>query len=48
MLLKKGPQEVLGRLSLCPSFTLSSPLNVGLPNVHINIVLEAQSPWPAE
>lgn len=30
--------------SLCPSFTLPSPLTLELPNVHINTVLEAQSP----
>lgn len=30
--------------SLCPSFTLPSPLTLELPNVHINIVLEAHSP----
>lgn len=30
--------------SLCPSLTLPSPLTLELPNVHINIVLEAQSP----
>lgn len=37
---KKGPQEV----PLSFLFTLPSPLTLELPNVHMNIVLEAQSP----